>query len=267
MIGRLLILVLIGIGWDANAQSDVLFTQLMSTTSQDNHSKFKVKVDQFLTNEKFKNPNSETHVVRSVFKQTHKTLLKAYKQYAQLDELFESGTYDCLTATSLLSVLYQQLGFEYEIIETNYHIFLLVKTNEGEVLVESTDRYHGLVTDPIEIARRISTYRRNQTVSTKQIGKDYHQFNLNLFQEVQPKQLAGLLYFNQAVVAYNEGNLSDCAVKLDRARKIYESPRTWEFAEILVQSVIESDLDEEQKKDLIRPFLKYTRYSQVMASR
>jgi hypothetical protein len=85
---------------------------------------------------------------------------------------------------------------------------------------------------------------------------------------VQPNQLPGLLYFNQAVIAYNNKDLVECAAKLDQARKIYESPRTSEFAIILVKSVIDSNLKEELKKDLIRPFVKYLRNSNsVIASR
>lgn len=263
----LLVLAFLGLGKDVSAQAKDLLTQLMNTTEQSDYAKVKSKVNGFLASGKFIRANSEVELVRSVFKQAHKTFLKTYKQYSGFDELFETGTYDCLTATSLLSVLYQELGFSYELIETNYHIFLLVKTNQGEVLIESTDRYQGVVDDSGEMARRISMYRKNQIAIGQQENMEYHQFNLNLFQVVQPMQLAGLLYFNQAVVAYNSSNLSDCAVKLDRARKIYESPRTWEFAEILVETVIESSLGEEEKKNLIRPFLKYTRYSQVMASR
>ncbi|MDZ7648731.1 MAG: hypothetical protein U5K54_16990 [Cytophagales bacterium] len=174
-----------------------------------------------------------------------------------------------MSATSFLSVVLEKFNFEYRIIETNYHIFIVIETKAGEVLLESTDRLHGLVTDPKQIDTRINSYRSNELyASATPTNKDFYKFNLNLFQEVQPMQLPGLLYFNQAVIAFDENNLVDCASKLNRAKSIYESPRTSEFAVILVKSVLASDLNDDLKKDLIRPFVKYLApTTSVIASR
>ena len=194
---------------------------------------------------------------------------KSYQSYSQFTDIFESGSYDCLSATSFLSVLLEEFDFEYKIIETNYHIFLLVETMEGPVLLESTDKFNGIVTDKQQMEERISKYQANElAISPSESDRNYYQFNLKLYQQVLPNQLPGLLYFNQAVVAYNHKNLIECADKLDKASKIYESPRTAEFAVILVRSVAASELDEELKMELIRPFVKYLRNTNsVLASR
>lgn len=212
---------------------------------------------------------SDKEFVRLIFRESYRKFFDTYKPYTQFSEIFENGNYDCLSATSFLSVVLNEFGYDFKIIETNYHIFLSVETDTSPVLLESTDRYNGIVTDPKQIEQRISTYRNNELfINPSQSGKDYYKYNLNLYQIVKPDQLPGLLYFNQAVIAYNNNDLVECAAKLDQARKIYESPRTAEFAIILVKSIVDSNLNEEVKKDLIRPFVKYLRNSSsVIASR
>lgn len=204
-----------------------------------------------------------------VFHESHRKFFKTYQPYAQFAQVLETGTYDCLSATSFLSVLLERFDYDFKIIETNYHIFLLVETSTGQVLIESTDKFNGIVTNKHQINERISKYQANELViSPSESDKNFYHFNLNLYHEVQPNQLSGLLYYNQAVVAYNYKNLIECAAKLNKANKVYESPRTAEFAVILVKSVATSELDDEIKKELIRPFVKYLRKANsVVASR
>jgi hypothetical protein len=145
-------------------------------------------------------------------------------------------------------------GFKYKIIETNYHIFLIVETDQQEILIESTDRGNGFVTNDQLIKERLNRYQENRMQMSSSPGKYLYQYDLDLYQEVTPQQLSGLLYFNQAVVAFNENDLPTCAQKLKKAIRIYNSPRIAEFAVILVNKIADSELGDEEKKLLIAPF-------------
>jgi len=227
-------------------------------------------LDKLIVNLEQKRHNrTDKEFLSLVFHESHRKFFKTYQPYAQFAQVLETGTYDCLSATSLLSVLLERFDYDFKIIETNYHIFLLVETSKGQVLIESTDKFNGIVTNKHQIDERVSKYQANEIViSPSESDKNYYHFNLNLYHEVQPNQLSGLLYFNQAVVAYNYKNLIECAAKLNKANKIYESPRTAEFAVILVKSVAASELDEEIKKELIKPFVKYLQNTNsIIASR
>ncbi|MEQ1584267.1 MAG: hypothetical protein ABL895_00185 [Cyclobacteriaceae bacterium] len=266
----LLLCFLIGLPLTGSTQHNGLLPDLLSSHPATDPVAITHRMNVFISTLREKRArNSDKEFVRLIFRESYRKFFDTYKPYAQVSEIFESGTYDCLSATSLLSVMLEEFNFDYKIIETNYHIFLSVETDTGPILLESTDRYNGIVSDPKQIEQRISTYRNNKLfINPSQSDKDHYQYNLNLYQIVQPNQLPGLLYFNQAVIAYNNKDLVKCAAKLDQARKIYESQRTSEFAIILVKSVVDSNLNEEEKKDLIRPFVKYLRNSNsVIASR
>jgi len=227
-------------------------------------------LDKLIVNLEQKRGNrTDKEFLNLLFHESHRKFFRSYQPYAQFAQVLESGIYDCLSATSFLSVLLERFDYDFKIIETNYHIFLLVETSKGPVLIESTDKFNGIVTNKHQIDERIAKYQSNKLIiSPSESDKNYYHFNLNLYHQVQPNQLPGLLYFNQAVVAYNYKNLIECAAKLNMANKIYESPRTAEFAVLLVKSVAASELDEEIKKELIRPFIKYLRNTNsVIASR
>ncbi len=76
--------------------------------------------------------NDSHRLLKKVFFQVHKEYLKEYVPYQSFQDLFETGTYGCLTGTALYAFLLEELGFEYEIIETNYHMFLLVNADGHE---------------------------------------------------------------------------------------------------------------------------------------
>ncbi len=214
------------------------------------------KMNQFISKlqEKRNKLKSDENFLRYAFRESHKTLLINYKAYSQFPEMFDSGNYDCLSATAFFSVVLDKFGFDYKIVETNYHIFLMVEADNKKILLESTDKRNGFVSSNQSINDRLTTYRENKTFVATASDKHYYQYNLDLYQEVQPQQLPGLLYFNQAVTAFNDNDLKACALKLRKAVRIYNSPRIAEFALILVSKVADSELSNEEKKNLIRPF-------------
>lgn len=193
---------------------------------------------------------SEQKLLRKTFRRLHSTLLKKYEAYSDFDEIFSSGRYDCLTATALFSQVLNQLNFSYKIIETNYHIFLLVQTASGEVLLETTDRFGGFITDKEAVAQRTSDYSRN-VLTVENSKRFFYHYSFNLYQNLSPEKLTGLLYFNQAVKAYNRHEWLSSARFLEQANALYASPRCEALGTILIKTVLEGPLEEKAKSDCL----------------
>jgi hypothetical protein len=187
--------------------------------------------------------------LRTIFRKTQKTFLHTYRAYSGIDDLFSTGYYDCLTATSLFSLVLDELGYSYSIMETNYHVFLLVRTTRGEVLVESTDRFDGLITDADAIAERVETYRNQAPTASQDQLQTYYQYNCQLYKPIHREELIGLIYYNKAVVAYNNNNWNQSRDFIAKARQRYASPRCLELEALLeaqitvsIQSTTEQSL-------------------------
>ncbi len=246
-----------------------LLTTLIQAAPHSNIEIIQTKMSRFLSEQKDKmaNAKSDRKFLKSLVSESHKKFLKSYQPYAQFNELFENGKYDCLTGTSFFSVLFDELHFPYKIIETNYHIFLLIETKQGQVLLETTDRYFGLKTSLDEIEKCLILYKENVVSNSSSKKINYYTYQADLFHEVKGRQLGGLLYFNQAVVSFNKRDWVTCVGLLEKARGIYDNPRVAELTDILSASIAKSDLTQKVKQELLINLSKYSQTSPVIAIR
>jgi hypothetical protein len=253
--------------WNISFSQGTILTTLLETTPS-SENLYQKRLTGFIEELKAKKGNyrSEVRYFKKVVNKSHKKFLRNYKAYSQFNEVLEVGNYDCLSGTAFFSVVLGELGFSYKIIETNYHIFLLIDTPTKQLLLETTDRIAGIKTNAKDVERSLLEYRQNQLVANSNTDK-YYRYQANLFREVNPLQLSGLLFFNQAVVAYNQHNWVLCADRLERARSIYNNERVEELSELLIGSIALSSLTEEKKNELMLTLKKYLKLSPAVATR
>jgi len=197
---------------------------------------------------------SERAFIRHIFEKTHHRFLKNYEAYASLDETFDNGSYNCLTGTILFSLLLHHYNIDHQVIETNYHIFILAETAEGQILLEATDPLNGFVTSAKEIEARITIYKQNQ-VQEQQRDKSYYKFRFELYNAVSLDELRGLAYYNNAVNSFNQKHLEVAVQNLVKANELYFSYRIEEFSQIMLLSLQQSDLDLKTKEKCMNTIL------------
>lgn len=227
------VLVLAVLSSQAQRLDEWLSTGRISPAERDNAIK---RVTELVASLRPEGP-SDVRQLRKIFRKVQGAVLRQYEAYSDFPQLFSEGKYDCLTATALYAHLLSELGYDFKVIETNYHIFILTKTSEGDVLLETTDRVGGFVTDAEAIAQRIGSYRRNALSGP--INESSYRYHCNLYRTVEPEKLSGLLLFNQAVKAYNRGDWLVCARSLEQAHARYATERSFELSEILVRTLME----------------------------
>lgn len=168
---------------------------------------------------KYKN---ESQFVEYAFYYIHQKLLKKYTEYASINETMENGGYDCVTATAVYSLFFTELEIPFSVIETNYHIYLLVYPDtDKEILLETTDPAEGFITNPLEIANRKHLYaKNNDKVETNQIDLGW-----NVEKVLKGDELIGVLLFNQSIRQYNLGNRTHAISLAFDALTYYSSAR------------------------------------------
>jgi len=194
---------------------------------------------------------SEKLFLKHVFLKTHQQFLKHYVKEVSFGTTLNKGTYNCLTGTALYALLLDRFNIKHQVIETNYHIFIVVSTEDGRVLLETTDPQNGFVDGEQEIEKRIKTYRQN-VMEQEKSDKSYYRFSYEVYREVNLDEMLGLLYYNLAITAYNDRQFETSISQLDKALALYQSPRIEEFSRIILLSVIESRLDAVAKEECIR---------------
>lgn len=186
-----------------------------------------------------------------LFNKTHQHFLKHYTDHASFGTMLDHGTYNCLTGTALYAILLDHFGIDFQIIETNYHIFLLAHMGHGSILFETTDPTAGFVSDSREIEKRITLYKQNSIQPVKST-KTYYRYNFDLYNEVNLDQMQGLLHYNLSVVAYNQQKLPVSIDQLGKAITLYQSPRIEEFSRLILLAVMESNLESALKEECIK---------------
>jgi hypothetical protein len=194
---------------------------------------------------------NNTAFVDYLFDKTRNRFLRNYAEYATFSETINRGKYNCLTGTALYAMLLHHFNIPYQVIETNYHIFLIAQTENGRVLLEATDTENGVVTGESKIDARIKEYRQGLPAKSDR-SKTYYQYDVNVFKQVSLEELTGLLYYNRAIVAYNQRDLAEAIANLTKSVERYQSPRTAEFATILQITVTESDINPTLKRQYLR---------------
>ncbi|MEP2026189.1 MAG: hypothetical protein ABJI85_16100, partial [Reichenbachiella sp.] len=92
---------------------------------------------------------SEAAFLKYVFYTVHRKMLGTYEQYVTFSEIFKKEKkYDCVTGTALYALILDELDVAYEVHETDYHVYLIAKSEGKEYLFESTDALAGFAWDP-----------------------------------------------------------------------------------------------------------------------
>lgn len=210
--------------------------------------------------------------LKFAFYKTHRKFLKHYNQYSSLQTLFAKGDYDCLSGTALYVLLLEELGYVYEIKETDYHIYILVTANVKDsdtgsnypFLFESTDPLTGFVSDEKEILKRQDYYLNPTPIEEEMKGisnKDReYQFSRAVNNSVNKIELAGLQYYNIGIAQYNRYEFKQAIKSLQKALFFYDSPRIKEFLNLTVSVALESkELDNPEKLAIKNNYLTWLR--------
>jgi hypothetical protein len=188
--------------------------------------------------------SAEEYISRIYYK-THKKYLRNYKEYSSFNQLLENGTYDCLSGTIIYALILDELGIDFEIVETEYHIYLLAYADGKRFMLETTDPVKGFISNENDIQDRILTINnQNQKLSEG--------FITLLDRERYIKDfitLAGLQYFNASVEALRNANVIASVDQLEKARLFENSERLKEFGKYLAKVLLlDETLSTEQKQ-------------------
>lgn len=154
-----------------------------------------------------------------VFQRNRKQFLRHYAQYSRLEALWQDRHYDCVTGTWYYANLLSYLGYHFEIRETAFHVYLQVKLASGKLLViESTAK--SLISEREAVQKHAHYY-------VEQEGKQA--FN----QAISLQALKGLLYYNQAVLYFNQGNYAQANAYLGKAETYYPARRVQHLSKAL----------------------------------
>ena len=164
-------------------------------------------------------------------------------------DMFDTGAFDCVTGAAIYALILDHFGFDYSIKETDYHIYLLVNSENGPILFESTDPA-GYIQDAARIASSISSYNDSEIqasipseISPVAAQSGSQQVSQTIRNDITTKQLAGLQYYNLAIDYFHKQNIMLAYISIKKAALLYPSERM-ESLDLAIQNLIKKDSNE-----------------------
>jgi tetratricopeptide (TPR) repeat protein len=194
---------------DASAESSLAL--LLATDPDAGHS-FLQELDHLSVQLGKKRKKADhARMMKRVFDEGRRRFLHSYdKNYPHFSQLFTEGSYNCVTGTALYAWVLGRLGYPVQIHETAFHAYLIVRAESTVYLFDATDPGSGFVTGATAAGKRALWYTGNEL----QKGVSFNRV-------ISFRQLCGLQYYNQGVLAFNARDYDRSLAYLRKALELY----------------------------------------------
>lgn len=188
---------------------------------------------------------SEKKMIQTLHASIHDEFLKKYEEVAHFSELFETGTYNCVSSTALFAYMLDEFEIPYSIQELPNHVYLIAWPGLRNIQVEMTSPKDGYF-EPSnkEVSKAVQALRTYKLISESEFeGKSDREIYNDFFfrdQSISLKELAGLQYFNEAIVLLEKDNKSDAYDEVVKADLLNESNRVKVFKSFILTELLDN---------------------------
>jgi tetratricopeptide (TPR) repeat protein len=191
------------------------------------------------------NSGNRSRQVKKVYTFLHESYLKKYELKNRFPEVFESGKFNCVSASALFALYFSALGIPYTIKEDPRHVYLIANPGPGQVMVETTDPREGFMSFEASLKIRFTDYlRASKLVSEEEYNSSTLEdlFNRYYFssRDISLRELAGLQYYNDALYLMEEKKLKEAFYQLEKAYLLYPCDRIQFMLFAVNTSLVES---------------------------
>jgi len=185
-----------------NTKTDY-FTLFMASDSTMTEVRSNQCSDQLLSLiEKYKTPQylklKEAKRVKKIYQDIHDELLDKYVEDARFSDIFDTGYYQCVTATMLYSLVFNALDIPFEIREMPETHYTLVETTNPRIgAITYSDSFKSKYIEHLRDNKLISKSEYDLT-STDELFQEHFYKNTT----IGLKELAGLQYGNDGIRSF-----------------------------------------------------------------
>jgi len=209
-----------------------------------NQTKVKGKIAQIKKSGIQKKPDAKK--IKLIYKSIHDDFFTKYELQNQFGEVFTTGQFNCVSATAIFGMVFEELGIPYSIKETPTHVYLVAYPKSSRIMVETTAPQKGYYQfDQAFKVSYISYLRDNKLISEEEFSnKSSDQlFDENYFSEtdITMRQLVGIQYMNDAVYKIEDEKYKEAHSQLEKAYMYYPSEKAAYLLVFCLSYIIESE--------------------------
>lgn len=182
-----------------------------------------------------------TKKLKVLFKNIHNSFLRLYDEDVNMNNMFDDGKYNCVTASILYSYIFESIGIPYEIKEEPTHVYVIAYPNKHNIMIETTIPTEGGVFAPKmkEKANYLKTlvqnkYLEQSYVDSLGVEKAFNDFFYGKT-NILFKELVGITYYNKGIQFINDAEYEKAYSEMYKANHLYPAKRH----EFITQSLLE----------------------------
>jgi hypothetical protein len=194
---------------------------------------------------------SEVKKVKITYDYVHKQFLKVYKLKNSFMDVFETGEYNCVSASALYAIIFSKLSIPFQIKETPEHVYLIAYPNSGKILIETTapsNGYYQFTGNYVNkfvaslYASKIITKEEFETIPANDL------FNKHYFisENISLIHLTASQFSNYAIYFLEAQDLKNAGEEIKKAYFIYPDQRH----KYILESTLSALLDKSGYEDI-----------------
>jgi tetratricopeptide (TPR) repeat protein len=167
--------------------------------------------------------------VKYIYENVHTAFLTKYQAKNSFSEIFETGFYNCVSATALYCMAFEYFKIPYVIKEKPNHVYPVAYPQTDIVVVETTNPMVGSISFSEQFKRAyIENLRKQKLVSNHEVQSTdatslFDQYFFGKESEVTLSQLVGIQYMNDGIFKFEEEDFSTSYKQWEKAYMFYKT--------------------------------------------
>ncbi|QSE98379.1 tetratricopeptide repeat protein [Fulvivirga lutea] len=195
--------------------------------------------------------------IKFIYEEVHDHFFDQYLAENHFADIFENGKYNCVSATALYGIFFEQLNIPYTVKERPTHVYLVAYPAAEQVLVETTDPQFGFVNysdnskqelvNQLAKAKLISSSEM-RTQTTEELFRKYYLSD----EDINLTNLIGIQYMNDAIYRIMNEDVLGAFQQAEKAWLFYPSDKTINFwLASIIQYLVDHEYEDIVSADLL----------------
>jgi tetratricopeptide (TPR) repeat protein len=190
--------------------------------------------------------------IKQVYESIHNTFLVKYEVENMFENIFHNGYYNCVSASALYALTFEELGIPFSLKEKPTHVYLIAYPDAERILIETTTPNAGYNVLPAAFKQAFVKTMKDQKLITAQEYSNrstdelFDKFFFENQEDITVLELVGLQYYNDAVFLMGKQKNLEAFHQLEKAYLFYPS----EKIHYLMMTAAQSAFAANEKKNL-----------------
>lgn len=212
-------------------------------------------------NNKFKS-KSLKRKIQTIYKKAHLKFLKKYDDKANFNNVFENGSYNCVSASALYALLFDKFEINYSIKEKPTHVYIIADTLGLQTTVETTLPSSGIFNYNQNFKKNYIDYLKKNKIITE---NDFNNSTIDLLfkkhftedKSISLSKLSAIQYYNDGLFKMDENSFISAAFQFKKAIEINPSSESYKYLYFIAlkNALIEDDKNEKFDGKLLGYFM------------